>query len=235
MAAVITRAHGTQRPKGSGKITAASAVFAALRRDIIAGTLSPGARLKIDGLCQTYDTTINPVREALNRLVAEGLVELEDQRGFSVASISLEEWRELVRSRCLIEACAVREAIANRTDAWEEGIVVTLFRLSKTPRFLESQVPNPDWELRHHAFHNALLLTCNSRIILDFCEELRERSDRYRHIASVSPQARQSYGAEHSEIADAVLAGNADLAVQLLTSHYQRTLRVVEDVLGSPI
>jgi GntR family carbon starvation induced transcriptional regulator len=228
-----SKVRATKR-SASGKTTAASAVFAALRRDILAGALSPGARLKIDGLCQAYEATINPVREALNRLVAEGLVQLEDQRGFSVAAISLTDWRELVRSRCLIESCALREAIANRTEAWEEGVVLSLYRLSKTPRFLDDHSANPEWEPRHHAFHNALLVTCNSRIILDFCEELRERSDRYRHIASVSPQARQSYGAEHSEIADAALAGNADLAVDLLTRHYQRTLQVVESTLTIP-
>jgi DNA-binding GntR family transcriptional regulator len=71
-------------------------------------------------------------------------------------------------------------------------------------------------------------------VILEFCEELRERSDRYRHIASISPTERRAYGSEHSAIADATLARDADLAVQLLTEHYQRTLKVVEDVLEPP-
>ncbi len=229
----VAEVRGSRGRPSSGKRTAASMVFDALRRDILVGALTPGSRLKIETLCQAYDATINPVREALNRLTAIGLVDLEDQRGFSVAPISLEDWREIVRGRSLIEACALREAMTNRTDAWEEGIIVALFRLSKTARFLDGEalLPNPEWELRHHAFHNALLLTCNSRIVLDFCEDLRERSDRYRHIASVSPAARQTYGQEHSDIADAVLAGNADLAVELLTRHYQRTLDVVEAAL----
>lgn len=236
MTKLVTSTVPQSRQK-SGKTTAASAVFAALRRDILSGALLPGSRLRIDGLCQTYEATINPVREALNRLTAEGLVDLEDQRGFSVAPISIEEWQEIVRARCLMEACALREAIQNRTEAWEEGIVLSLYRLQRTPRFLEGEPlrPNPDWELRHHMFHNALLVTCNSRIVLEFCEELRERSDRYRHIASISPQARKTYGAEHSEIADATLDGDADKAVELLAAHYQRTLAVVEDYLQKPV
>lgn len=223
-------AKETTAPANPGKATAATAVFAALRRDILTGALLPGSKLRIETLCQTYETTINPVREALNRLTAEGLVDLADQRGFSVAPVSIEEWREIVRGRCMMEACALRAAMKNRTQAWEEGIVLSLYRLSRTPRFLdgEPQRPNPDWEPRHHAFHNALLTTCNSRIILEFCEDLRERSDRYRHIAAISPQARQTYGAEHGEIADAVLDGDADKAVELLTTHYERTLAVVE-------
>lgn len=224
-----SQAKTATRP-ASGKITAASTVFAAIRLEILSGALPPGSRLRIDSLCQAYEATINPVREALNRLTSEGLVVLEDQRGFSVAPVSIEEWREIVRGRCLMEACALREAMRNRTEAWEEGIVVSLYRLTRTPRFLEgeTQTPNPEWEPRHHAFHNALLVTCNSRIVLEFCEELRERSDRYRHIASISPQARQTYSAEHSEIADAVLDGDTDKATALLTAHYQRTLTVVE-------
>lgn len=214
---------------GAGKATAATTAFAAIRQDILDGSLPPGQRLKIDTLCQRFSASINPVREALNRLSAEGLVVLEDQRGFSVAPVSLEDWREVVRARCMIEACALREAIAHRTDAWEEGIVLALHWLTRTPRFLdETRTANPDWELRHHAFHNALLVTCNSRIVLEVCDDLRDRSDRYRRIASLSPEARTTYPAEHQEIAEATLAGRADQAVELLTEHYRRTLRVVE-------
>lgn len=211
------------------KTTAATTAFTAIRQDILDGSLPPGQRLKIDALCQRFNASINPVREALNRLSAEGLVTLEDQRGFSVAPVSLEDWQEIVRARCLIEACALREAIANRTDAWEERIVLALHWLSRTPRFLgDSRAANPEWEPRHHAFHNALLTTCNSRIVLDLCEDLRDRSDRYRRIASLSPDARTTYPTEHQDIAEAALAGQADQAVDLLTEHYRRTLSVVE-------
>lgn len=213
------------------KTTAATAVFLAIREDILAGRLAPGLRLKIEQLCERYETTANPVREALNRLSSEGFVDIEDQRGFSVAPISLERWRELVRSRRILEGCVLREAMSNRTEAWEDGIVVSLYRLRRTPRFLSGSdhVPNPEWELRHHGFHNALLESCNSAILLNFCEELREQSDRYRHIASISPNARQTYDDEHQAIADAVLEGRTERAVDLLGAHYNMTLSVVEN------
>lgn len=224
-----TKTRGTDDK--SVKTTAASAIFAAVRADILSGELAPGLRLRIDGLCERFAATANPVREALNRLAAEGLVDIKDQRGFWVASASLEEWRELVRTRCLVEACALREAIANRDEAWEDGVVLSLHRLSRTPRFQpESELaPNPEWEKRHHAFHNALLEACKAPTLLAFCEELRERSDRYRHIASISPEARKTYGDEHKSIAEAALASDADLAARLLTEHYVRTLTIVED------
>ncbi|RDE08109.1 GntR family transcriptional regulator [Pelagibacterium lacus] len=215
----------------ASKATGASIAFLALRRDILTGALKPGQRLKIEDLRQAYNYTANPMREALNRLAAEGLVNFADQRGFSVAAVSLAEWREIVRARCLVESCVLRESIQNRTNDWEDEIVLSLHRLTRTSRFApgDQKRANPDWETNHHRFHRALLANCNSSILLDFCEELREKSDRYRHIASISPQARTSYDEEHTNIAKAAMDGNAETATALLERHYRMTLTVVEE------
>jgi DNA-binding GntR family transcriptional regulator len=220
----------TMKTSVKSRKTAASTCFDALRTEILAGVRPPGQRLKIDQLCQVYESSINPVREALNRLSAEGFVLQEDQRGFSVAPISLTEWRDTVAARCLFESAAFKEAIRCRSALWEENIVIALHWLSRTPRFLneEQQSANPDWEPRHHAFHNALLANCGSVSALAICENLRERSDRYRHIASIAPQARKTYGDEHKAIAEAAISGEAELAVTSLIDHYHRTLQVVE-------
>jgi DNA-binding GntR family transcriptional regulator len=214
----------------ASKATGASIAFIALRRDIMTGALRPGQRLKIEELRQAYNYTANPVREALNRLAAEGLVNFADQRGFSVAAVSLAEWQEIVRARCLVETCVLRESVQNRTNDWEDEIVLSLHRLTRTQRFApgDQKRPNPDWETNHHRFHRALLANCNSSILLDFCEELREKSDRYRHIASISPQARTSYDDEHANIAKAAMDGNIETATELLERHYKTTLKVVE-------
>lgn len=102
--------------------------------------------MRIDGLCKAYGATINPVREALNRLTSEGLVTQEDQRGFSVAPISLEDWRDVVRARCLMEGCALGEAIRHRDEAWEERVVVALHWLSRTSHWsADEKTANPEW------------------------------------------------------------------------------------------
>lgn len=215
----------------SGKATGSSIAFVALRRDILTGALKPGQRLKIDDLRRAYNYTANPMREALNRLAAEGLVDFADQRGFSVAAVSLAEWREIVRGRCIIESCLLRESIQNRTDAWEDEVVRSLHRLTRTPRFVpgEEKRPNPDWETNHHQFHRALLANCGARILLEVCQDLRDKSDRYRHVASIAPQARTTYDEEHTKIAHAAINGEIDVACDLLVNHYKMTLRVVEE------
>ena len=213
------------------RTTAATTVYEQLRADILSGLLEPSHKLRIEFLCERYDTGGSPVREALNRLSAEGFVEREDQRGFFVAPVSLAQLRELVTIRCWLEERALREAIAHRSEEWEENIVIAFHRLSRRSRFISagSLQFNPDWEHYHHAFHHALLSNCGSRILLRYCETLRDQTDRYRLIAASSIYPQRKDRDEHQAIMEAVLDGHAGQAVKLLIRHYRRTLSIVQD------
>ena len=72
-----------------------------------------------------------------------------------MAPISADDLRELIKTRCWVEAIALRESIAARTPEWEEGLVLALHRLSRVPRSLNSEsfATNPEWERLHRAFH----------------------------------------------------------------------------------
>ncbi|MCD6074021.1 MAG: hypothetical protein K0Q70_904, partial [Rhodospirillales bacterium] len=83
---------------GAKRGTLASTVFDRLRQDVLNGVLRPNEKLRIESLRQRYDVGASPVREALNRLVSEGLVLLEDQKGFRVAPVSREELHEIART-----------------------------------------------------------------------------------------------------------------------------------------
>src|SRR4051812_28927812 len=93
------------RPKGEAKAAAPMAdksnsltrsVYQQLRADLLAGKFRPGEKLRAEVLRQRFNIGSSPIREALNRLLAEGFVVLEDQKGFSVAQVSAEELQELV-------------------------------------------------------------------------------------------------------------------------------------------
>ena len=91
------------------KTTTATIVYRKLRQDILMGAFEPGQKLAIDVVAERYAVGTNPVREALNRLSAERLVDRHEQRGFFVPSISIEKWRELVKTRCWLETKALEE------------------------------------------------------------------------------------------------------------------------------
>lgn len=201
-----------------------------LRRDILHGELFPGEKLYIDRLSDQYEIGTVPLREALNRLSSEGLVQHKSHRGFFVASISMSELEELVKTRIWLETLALRESIGNADEAWEEALVVSCHRLSRTHRLLPPLAGpeiSDEWEERHKEFHMALIDRCGSSWLLDFCSSLMDQAVRYRNLSmnsNPSQLRREGAAAEHQAILDAALAHDADQACALLTEHYRTTL-----------
>jgi DNA-binding GntR family transcriptional regulator len=213
----------------SAAITHASSVYERIRTDILAGKLRPGGRLQIKRMMETYEVGQTPLREALNRLTADGLVTAEDQRGFTVPGISVAELRELTRTRCWLEERALRESMAATTEGWEEAVLLAGHRLLRTPRGLDSEEPGADteWEARHRAFHDLLVSNCGSRWLVGFCAQLTDRHQRYRKLAARRAFPHRDVQTEHRTILDAVLARDADAAVGLLIAHYTATADII--------
>lgn len=209
--------------------TYASSVAERIRADILGGRLRPGRRLQIKALMEDYGVGQTPLREALNRLAADGLVSAEDQRGFAVPGISAEELRELTRTRCWLEERGLRESMAAATPEWEEALLVAGHRLSRTPRGLGADdiAAETLWEARHRAFHDLLVSNCGSRWLVGFCQQLTDRHQRYRKLAARRGYPRRDVDAEHRAILDAVLRRDADAAVAQLVAHYTATAEII--------
>src|SRR5271169_7041251 len=86
--------------------TITEAVYARLRTDILLGEWKPDDRLRLDRLRQRYAASVNTLREALSRLVSEGLVANEGQRGFTVVGASLADLQDITEMRSLLECHA---------------------------------------------------------------------------------------------------------------------------------
>ena len=209
--------------------TLATGVYERMRREILCGDLPPGEKLRVEHLRDRYGVGASPIREALNRLSVEGVVLREDQKGFRVAEVSVAELDELIKTRCWLEATAVRESIAAGGDAWEEDILLAFHRLSKAPRSAdaESFEINPAWETLHRAFHMALIGACGSRWLIAYCEHLNDLADRYRQLAIREAYPRRNEQDEHRAIMDAAIARDADSAVAALHQHYRRTADII--------
>jgi DNA-binding GntR family transcriptional regulator len=211
--------------------TLASSVYDQLRDDLLSGRLKPGEKLRAEYLRERYNVGNSPIREALNRLSADGLVVREDQKGFHVSSVSKEDLAELVKTRCWLEETALRESISNRNVEWEERLVLAFHRVSRVPRSANerSYARNPEWERLHADFHRVMISACGSRWLLAFCDQLRDQADRYRQLAASASFRQRNEGDEHRAIMDAAINGDPDLAVELLKSHYSRTLEIIDE------
>ena len=209
--------------------TQASTVYDRLQADILSGELEPGKKLRLKELIEIYSTGNSPLREALNRLSANGMVVREENRGFRVPPANTEELNELTRTRCWLEEIALRESIANGDVEWEERIVLAYHWLSRAAQSTDAEArhTSAEWEEHHREFHVALISACDSSILIDFCAQLQKRTFRYRNLAEVVAYRDRHELEEHRLLQEAALNRNAELAVELLTKHYTITSEIV--------
>ncbi|WP_024506634.1 GntR family transcriptional regulator [Bradyrhizobium sp. ARR65] len=212
-----------------------SAVQERLRADILATRLLPGQKLHIAGLAKQFSVSLAAVREALSRLVADGLVQASDQRGFRVSPVSLADLADVTQTRIDIEGLALRRSIERGDACWLNAVEAAWEALKAVPyRYPDDPgVHYEEWVVRHRVFHRALVNACGSQWLLGFRDVLHEQSERYRRLA-LRRQADKprDVEAEHAAIVDAVRKRDVDAAVAALARHFSVTMEFVE--LGAP-
>jgi len=204
-----------------------SLAFDRLRSDILIGQLRPDERLKIQSLSERYGIGATAIREALSRLVSDGLVESEDQRGFAVASISREDLIDLTNTRIDVEGLAFRRAVERGDVEWEANVASSFHRLSRTalPNDADSHAA---WSAAHRRFHESLVAGCGSPWLLRLCRMLYDKSERYRNLSEPSTTLEmRNVPNEHRELMEAAFARDADKAARLLGEHFLATTRII--------
>lgn len=205
------------------KETISSRISALLRGAILRGDLAPGSKINLDRLRERYDISISPLREAVSRLVADGLVEFEDQRGYRVVPVSMENLAEVTTLRAEFEVIALRNSIERGNLDWESDVMRALHLLTRTERDGTRPETIEAWETAHADFHKALIRGCGMPLLLTFCSVLHNMNDRYRCLYLARDLSCRDVAAEHEEIAMAAAAYDADSACAALRAHILRT------------
>lgn len=198
-----------------------------LRGDILDGTLQPTERLRIQALSERYDIGTTAIREALSRLVADGLVDSEDQRGFCVTPVSREDLIDLTQTRVEAEGAALRLSVERGDIDWESAVLSTFHRLQRTasPTSPELQAA---WDLAHRQFHQALVAGCASPWRLRLCRILYDQSERYLSLANrYTSEKNRDPMKEHRALMEAMMARDGELAVRLLAEHFWTTSDII--------
>lgn len=204
--------------------TMASQLTDMIRLDIIRGVLKPNTKLRLSSLAERYGCGVIPIREALSRLSTGGFVQIVDQRGFKVAPVHPKELMDVLSLRIKLESMALRSSIGLGDIAWEEQIVASHHRLSRYCAVNESGELDADWEQAHKSFHIALVSACGSPWLLHFIDILFDQATRLRYLSmSTAPRTTRNVAKEHEDLVDATLKKDADLAVEILVEHFQRT------------
>ncbi|MFT3691915.1 MAG: FCD domain-containing protein [Kofleriaceae bacterium] len=210
--------------------TKVSEILDQLRTEIVRGRLAPGEKLRLEHLAPRFGSGRTPLREACCRLVAEGLVTSEDQRGFRVAEISRADLIDITQTRQHIEPMALRLAIQRGDAAWEAEVTAALHRLERAgspslPVKGKSSTAklSDTWEQEHARFHATLVSACGSPILLRYHAQLFEQSERYRRLAVSHGQPGRDIHGEHTALVKAALKRDQERAVALLVEHIAAT------------
>jgi DNA-binding GntR family transcriptional regulator len=201
--------------------TLAEAAFHRLRNDLVKCRFKPGEKLRVQELRGEYGIGSGPLREALSRLAATGLVVAQGQRGFRAAPVSTTELLNLTKTRICVEAIALRLALRLGDLNWEAEVVAAGHRLGLGEGRDASHLFYLDdaWEAKHRAFHAAILSGCGNGSLTELCASLYELAQRYRYLIIANMPPERNVHAEHMALQRAVLARDADETVRVILEH----------------
>lgn len=210
-------------------------IYASLRELILTGQLIPGRKLKISELAGRFDVSLNVVREALNRLTGELLVEVAPQQGFSVRGLYQDELIDLTEQRITFESIALRKAIASGDIEWQGRLIASNHRLIHTPQTLPESPDklNPDWHSRHEDFNFIMMENCGSKWLFLMIKQLAEAYLIYQRVLLPVVPDQGERNTDHNELLQAILDGDTEGAVSILTEHLNQTRDVMLNVLNA--
>lgn len=207
--------------------TLAQQCYEQLQSEIIEGILKPGEKLKVGPIKERFSIGQSPVREALSRLAAFGLVDVEENKGFRVSTISEVDIRDTYTTFTRIETMALALAMEKGDDTWEASIVAELHKLAliEKKNVFDSYAL---WAERNYNFHVALISGCNSPTLLEIRRNLYVKFDRYCRMAyQITKDELLVNHEEHKKLATAVLQRDIKKAQALMVHHINGA---IEDV-----
>jgi DNA-binding GntR family transcriptional regulator len=186
----------------------------------VKGFLEPGTKLLENKLAEEMHVSRTPIREAIQKLAAEGFIKITPNQTLIVTEVSLEDVKEVLQIRGVLEGLAARITAKKITrqeiDELEE--IVTQMSLYITKKDLTSYCQVDD------EFHNLILNLCGNKWIIQIRDNLGNFIYRFR-IKSLSVPGRLKYSLEeHQKIMESLQKHNSEEADRLSQIHMENTI-----------
>jgi DNA-binding GntR family transcriptional regulator len=206
-------------------------VYSATRSRIMDGTLKRGARIHQEDLAEELGVSRTPVREALRRLAAEGLVEMRTNRGARVADVGRDDMNAAYEARLVIEPGAARLA-AQLVPAGG----VSLARMRSAVAAQRRAIPNVRRSFEaNREFHLALVAASGNPFLLQLADRLwvTRIGEAIYERQSETPERMGLDADEHEQILAAIESGNARRAETLTRRHLADAMQRSRDLLSA--
>lgn len=207
----------------SGPLSAQSLAYRRLREAIVSNRLAPGTPLRAASLAADLGVSATPIREALIRLEAEGLVVWRQNRGATVAPLSADEVRHVYDVRSVLEGLAARLTAA-RADAdllaSLAGILERMARHQAAGEYRESIALN-------RAFHGAIHERCGNPELIATIESFWGRTERFRNLTADLTTHLKDAHLGHEALVQAMRDRDAESAERIARDHVLAARRAV--------
>ena len=191
-----------------------------LRDEILRGAIPPGQPLRQEDLASRFGVSRLPVRDALVRLEAQGLVEVFPNRGAFVIALSADEVREVYEMRILLEGDMIERAVRRMTpDDWRT--------IDGARSEAAHHANGPEWTQSDWRFHRALYEPAARPRQLAMIETLRGTVARYWAADTALPIRKTELLADHDAIVEACRARASVAARRRLEEHHRRASELV--------
>ncbi|WP_343585470.1 GntR family transcriptional regulator [Herbaspirillum sp.] len=199
--------------------TTAERIADALRTRIVRGEIAGGAALRQDHVAQEFQSSHVPVREAFQRLEAQGLVATLPRRGVRVTSLSPAVIKENVEMRAALEILALKHSAAKFTAEHID-------RLEQAHASCSEATSLVQWDAANNLFHEILSSECGMPRLLAVLRQLQLTNSRYLFATGLTRGWQPRSDHDHMLIINALKDKKVDRALQLLSMHIGTMERV---------
>jgi DNA-binding GntR family transcriptional regulator len=202
-------------------MTESKRIYRELKQDIVTCTLAPGLSISEQEMCDRYRASRTPVREACRKLCEESLMQMVPFRGYSIPSLTIEEYRNLRELQTAVDP-AVAVLAAERATPTQikemEGWASYEYNVGQR----NSYYTFLEW---NRNFHICIAAATRNQAFLDIVMNVQTRLMRYYYQVIVMDSYGPELVAEHHDLVRAIKAGNTDLARQRAEEHLAHTTR----------
>lgn len=200
--------------------TTKSLIYKKMRRSIIMGVRESGERLNVEEIADEYNTSVTPVRDALQMLSHEGLVDIKPRSGYFVKSITLKQLRDLLDVRRVLELTAIEKAALRATE--EQIQEMCQVHAGYTGDDDESYERYTDENRR---FHYLLARASGNNELAELVGSLHDRLARF----MVMRRAGKTMEITHERIIEALKAQDVETTRQALLDDIDRAHEAILD------
>ncbi|MGP6175333.1 GntR family transcriptional regulator [Corynebacterium sp. A21] len=210
-----------QPPK---RLTTADQAYETILAAIVEGKFRPEQPLRINALAELLDMSMMPVREALSRLEALGVIESEPYRGVRIRKLSITDLIDTYRTRILLEGFLARQAATCFTTEAQERALAFLDLQEERNKINDLEGARN----AHKGFHFTIYEAAQAPWAVRSAEPTWANSERYRIEAKITPEVVAFRRQEHEEILAACVAGDPDRAELALRDHLILTVQAID-------